>query len=139
MSPKACKAAPTDAGSVPSPPSGGIPKQAKCKALPNPDDLFTAACEARLPLIGKRHRLCFDADWVHVSAGNAYPTRFVELVVDPKLLKTPGVQYDIRWSYLAKGCVDLANVHRVWFVIHGDANFSPKNVDRINFRLRAAQ
>jgi len=92
-----------------------------------------------LPLFGKRHRLCFDQNWVHVSAGNAYPTRFVQLVVDPKLLKTPGVQYDIRWSFLAKGCIDVSNVHKVWFVIHGDANFSPKNVDRIDFTLRAAQ
>ena len=139
MSPKACQAAPTDASNIPSTPSVGLQKQAKCKALPNVGDFFTAMCEAKLPLFGKRHRLCFDENWVHVSAGNAYPTRFVQLVVDPKLLKAPGVQYDIRWSFLAKGCIDISNVHKVWFVIHGDANFSPKNVDRIEFALRAAQ
>jgi hypothetical protein len=141
MSRKTCAAAPTVSPGVPSLPSGGDPFQANCKPLSH-GEYYATVCEAILPPVPLRYRLCFGPDWVHVSAGPAYPTRFVRLLVDRNLLKSPvspNLQYDIRWSFLAKGCVDLAHAHKVWFAIHGDSNYSAQNVDHINFTVKVAQ
>ena len=133
MSARAC--APVAAPAVlPPAPSGGVRTEAKCQPLSPAGDVNAAVCTAPLPSVGVK-RLCFDDGWVHVAAGNPYPTRFVTLFLDGKLYRTPAVQYDIRWSYIAKGCIDVANARNVWFNVVGDANFTAGNVDRITFTV----
>jgi hypothetical protein len=134
LSAKACKTAPTTIGpTLPSMPHGTT-MTAKCAFKENPDGFFGAACAANFLL--SSNRLCFSDRFIHVRAGNNYPVRFVRLVADERLLTEVASQYDIRWSYIAKGCIDLINVHHIWFVVHGDTNFSPRNVDKIIFTVR---
>jgi hypothetical protein len=108
--------------------------EAKCGPLKPTGDTNAAVCRAALPVIGRK-RICFSDGWVHISAGSPYPPRFVTLFLDGKLYQTPAVQYDIRWSYVAKGCIDVAGVRNVWFNVVGDGNFAAQNVDKIVFTV----
>jgi hypothetical protein len=43
------------------------------------------------------------------------------------------VQYDIRWSYVAWGCIDLFDVREAWFVLHHDTNYDATKVKEISY------
>lgn len=126
---KACNPGPAPA-TLPAAPSGGEKMEARCGPLTPAGDVNAAICRASLAVVGRK-RICFDDGWVHVSAGNPYPPRFVTLFLDGKLYRTPAVQYDIRWSYIAKGCIDVSGVQNVWFNVVGDSSFSAANVEKI--------
>jgi hypothetical protein len=134
MSAKACEAAPKTPDPTYPPLALGTRTEATCKPLKTADGFYSASCQADLPKGARHARLCFDKAWVDVAPGfpyQEYAGAFVTLIVDPKLLTANAVQYDIRWSYITRGCIDIADVKTVWFVVHGDANYDSKYVRKI--------
>lgn len=134
MSAKACDAAPKTPDPIYPPFALGTKTEAPCKPLKTPDGYYSKSCQADLPKGARQARLCFDKGWVNVTPGfpyQEYPGQFVNLIVDPTLLTAKAVQYDIRWSYLTRGCINISKVKTVWFVVHGDANYDTKFVNEI--------
>jgi hypothetical protein len=129
----ACKAGPAPT-SLPALPKG-MKVEAKCGPLMPTGNANAAVCTATLPTFGRK-RICFSDGWNHMSTGGSFPADHVTLFLDGKLYRTPAVSYDIRWSYIAKGCIDVAGVQNVWFNLQGDGNYPAENVDQIVFTVQ---
>jgi hypothetical protein len=132
MSQAFCNALPTTRSAAAVPPSTTPTTDAKCEAGSTDDEFPVATCPITLPA-GEVKRVCLKDGWIHVTAGDAYPTRYVTLVVDPALLKIKTAPNDLRWSYVGTGCVDLGGVSKAWFVVHGDATFAAKIVNKVSY------
>jgi hypothetical protein len=142
MSAKACDAAPKTPDPAYPPFAIGTRGEAPCKPLKTTDGYYSASCQADLPKGARHARLCFDKGWVNVAPGfpfQEYASGFVNLIVDPNLLTVPAVQYDIRWSYVTRGCIDIAGAKTVWFVVHGDSNYDSKYVKKIVYYASRAK
>jgi hypothetical protein len=129
MSMSACKAgsAPTSLPALPK----AMKLEAKCGPLMPNGNVNAAVCRATLPTFGRK-RICFSDGWVN------FPADHVTLFLDGKLYQTPATSYDIRWSYVAKGCIDVAGVQNVWFNLQGDTNYAAQSVDKIIFTVQTS-
>jgi len=134
----------------PSPPltltPGAAEKQtASCQPLAAPGGYYTASCQIAVPLLSIWTRICIDSGWVVLNDGASFangapfPQRFARLITDENLLQVNVAENeldnDLRWSFIANGCIDLFHVSKAWVVLHGDATYDTAKVKEIAYTV----